>query len=342
MPTIQSMELPVPKNWQDFETLVRDAQAERWQSPTLQKNGRPGQKQDGVDIYGPDGDGKPVGIQCKRYKSLKLNVITQEVKNAEAFSAPLTTLFIATTTDHDAKLQAEVRSISKSREKGGKFGVAILFWEDIVASLLLNPHVFQSHYPQVRLPKPSDDKDRLLAALELGYKGADLWAYIRLIYGEYGWLAQTDPDELHNNLQILKTKTRFLIPPEHAAPIVEALEHALAGCKKPKTEQSDWDLVEIHAKRASMRLLRAASLLPMAESNMLKLGAQLGQIYHHVDDLPAEKIRGEVELRLRNILPPSSRPAIESWFLEASSLDDGYRWALRIYSLVEREIRFIM
>ena len=26
------MNLPVPKNWQDFETIVRDAQAQRWKS----------------------------------------------------------------------------------------------------------------------------------------------------------------------------------------------------------------------------------------------------------------------------------------------------------------------
>ena len=55
------MELPKPSNWQDFETIVRDAQA-RWKSTTLQMNGRPGQIQNGVDVYGPDEIGRPVGI----------------------------------------------------------------------------------------------------------------------------------------------------------------------------------------------------------------------------------------------------------------------------------------
>jgi hypothetical protein len=50
MPTIQAMELPKPKNWQDFERIVRDAQAQRWGSTDLQMHGRPGQTQDGVDI----------------------------------------------------------------------------------------------------------------------------------------------------------------------------------------------------------------------------------------------------------------------------------------------------
>jgi hypothetical protein len=46
MPTIHSIQLPLPKNWQDFEDLVLAAQSQRWKS-TLQKNGRPGQKQAG-------------------------------------------------------------------------------------------------------------------------------------------------------------------------------------------------------------------------------------------------------------------------------------------------------
>jgi len=91
-----------------------------------------------------------------------------------------------------------------------------------------------------------------------------------------------------------------------------------------------------------MRLLRAASLLPIAESNVLRLGAQLGRIYHHVDDLPAENVRTEVEKKVRNTLPSASTSVIESRFLEAAALDDGYTWALKIYSLVEHEIRFAM
>ena len=113
MPTIQSMELPVPRSWQDFETMVCDAQAQRWKSTTLQKNGRPGQRQNGVDIYGPDDVGRLVGIQCKRYKPfLTLKHVTDEVGKAETFEGQLTTLFIATSAAYDAKLQQQVRLLS--------------------------------------------------------------------------------------------------------------------------------------------------------------------------------------------------------------------------------------
>src|SRR4051794_25251402 len=126
MPTVQMMELPIPKSWEEFETIVRDAQAQRWKTTTLQKNGRRGQKQQGVDVFGPDEIGRRVGIQCKCYKgNLTLKIVTDEIANAENFKPQLSALFIATATDHDAKLQEEVRVMSDKRVAAGKFAVAL-------------------------------------------------------------------------------------------------------------------------------------------------------------------------------------------------------------------------
>jgi hypothetical protein len=340
MPTIQFMDLPEPKNWQEFETIVRDAMMQRWKSSTLQMNGRPGQKQQGIDISGPDDIGRPIGIQCKKYDTLKIKTVTDEIKNAEDFKGKLTTLFVATTADHDARLQEQVRAISDQRVAQGKFAVALLFWDEIVASLLLNPAVFQAHYPQIALPKSSAvDKDRLLAALEAGYYGADLWGYVTLTYGEFGWLAQTDPDELMATLRVVERRVQLLLPPEDASPIVEALVSLKGECLKPKSAKSDWDAAEMYAKRATMRINRASSFLTLLESSMLDLGLQLGRIYHHTDDLPTPEIRSSIEANVRSALPASSDGAITAKFASAAKLGDGYRWALRIYGLLEREIR---
>jgi len=204
------MELPKPKNWQDFESIVRDAQMQRWKSTTLQKHGRPGQAQDGVDIWGPDDIGRPVAIQCKRYAAaLTLDDVTDEIEKATKFEARLTTLFLATTADYDAKLQQQVRLLSDKRVSQGEFAVSLLYWDDIVGGLLLNPAVFNAHYPQVVLTNPTSvDRERQLAAFELGYYGADPWADISLIYGEFGWLAQSDPDELIATLRILERRAQ--------------------------------------------------------------------------------------------------------------------------------------
>jgi hypothetical protein len=50
MPTIHTIKIPIPKDWQEFESLVREAMILRWNSPNLQKNGRTGQAQQGVDV----------------------------------------------------------------------------------------------------------------------------------------------------------------------------------------------------------------------------------------------------------------------------------------------------
>lgn len=342
MPTLQSMELPIPKNWQDFEAIVLDAQAQRWKSTSLQKNGRHGQKQNGVDIYGPDDIGRRVGIQCKRYKPpLKLEHVTDEIDKAEKFVGPLTTLFIATTSDYDAKLQQQVRVLSDKRVANGKFAVGLLFWDDIVGGLLLNPAVLRVHYPQIVLKNvEATNKERMIAALELGYYGANLWAYIVLVYGEFGWMAQSDPDALLANLRILERRVQQLLSPDDASPILKSLIKVRIGCSKRKSAKSDWDPVELYAKRVSSRLQKASSLLPLAESNVLDLSLQLGRIYHHADNLPATEIRSDVEAKVRAVLPPTSDSAIRANFASAKKLTDGYRWAMRVYTLLDRELRY--
>jgi hypothetical protein len=342
MPTIQSMQLPVPSNWQDFETIVRDAQAQRWKSTTLQKNGRSGQQQQGVDIYGPDDSGRPVGIQCKRYKDpLRLKDITVEIESAENFNGHLNTLFLATTTDYDAKLQQQVRLLSETRVAQDKFAIGLLFWDDIVSGLLLNPAVFRAHYPQIALQHSAViDKERQIAALELGYFGSDLWEYVILVHGELGWMAQADPDELIATLRILERRSQQMLTREDAGPILVSLAKVRDGCLSEKNQKSDWELVEIHAKRASTRLKKASSLLSLEEANVLDVGLQLGRIYHYTDDLPSPKVRADIEDKVRTILCVASDSLIKQAFSEAEALSSGYRWAMRIYSLLNREIRY--
>ena len=58
--------LPKPQNWQDFETLCKKLWGEIWDCPEIKKNGRQGQSQNGVDVYGmPKNDNGYYGIQCK-------------------------------------------------------------------------------------------------------------------------------------------------------------------------------------------------------------------------------------------------------------------------------------
>lgn len=242
--------------------MTRDAMALKWASPNLQKNGRPGQKQKGVDIWGPDSIGRRVAIQCKRsVEAPTLKLIEDEASKAQGFG-PLSALWIATTADHDATLQEQVRTLSDKRVANGDFALALLFWEDIVDGLKMNPAVLAGHYPQITItPAVTLDKERALAALELGYYGADLWEYIVLVYGEFGQMAQTDPDELIATLRMLDHRSRQLLPPEDAEPIVASLDVVHDTCTGKIEKRSDWDPAEFHAKRITTRLGRAQAAL---------------------------------------------------------------------------------
>lgn len=60
-------QIPPPASWSKFEDLCRVLFAAIWKDPLAQKNGRAGQNQYGVDVYGhpAKAPGKTYGVQCK-------------------------------------------------------------------------------------------------------------------------------------------------------------------------------------------------------------------------------------------------------------------------------------
>ena len=76
MPTLSNINLPTPKSWDEFEEITLDALRIKWDSPNLQRHGRQGQPQAGVDVYGDDNLSQAAGVQCKKYDTdLTLKII---------------------------------------------------------------------------------------------------------------------------------------------------------------------------------------------------------------------------------------------------------------------------
>lgn len=151
MPTIASSNIPPPKSWDEFEDIALSAAKLRWESSDFYRHGRQGQKQEGVDIWGHDDDGRHIGVQCKNsIDGISLAVIEAEIKSAEAFTPKLDRLYIATTAKRDAPLQKAVREISTTRSKADKFKVNILFWDDLCQDLAQDDEIFFRHYPQFK------------------------------------------------------------------------------------------------------------------------------------------------------------------------------------------------
>lgn len=136
---------PPPENWQDFEMLCKKLYGEIWRcQDTIKRNGRNGQPQNGVDIYGvKDGEKEYRGIQCKgkdNYtdKTLTITEIDAEIKKAKNFIPPLKAFYLATTGPKDVLIEEHVRKRDiESRTEGG-FEIHLACWEDIAD--LLDEH----------------------------------------------------------------------------------------------------------------------------------------------------------------------------------------------------------
>ena len=132
-----------PKEWAQFEDLCLALFKEVWKDPLAQKNGRKGQPQRGVDVYGSKG-GDPRalwGVQCKgkdaNYGGKPTRTeLEAELAKAESFKPTLAGWVFATTAPTDGALQEAAREISLERTKSGGFPVSVLGWEEIQALLV--------------------------------------------------------------------------------------------------------------------------------------------------------------------------------------------------------------
>lgn len=157
MASLTNLELPPPGNWQDFESLCRDLWQRTWDDPDTQKNGRVGQPQAGVDIFGRPGRGaRWAGVQCKLKspaagEALSETAIHEEVSRARKFRPSLDSFILATTACRDARAQELARRITEEHVGRGEFSVAVFAWEDIVQELARHEDLVALHFPQFTL-----------------------------------------------------------------------------------------------------------------------------------------------------------------------------------------------
>lgn len=151
----RAKQIAAPKEWEAFENLCHALFKSLWKDPLAQKNGRRGQPQHGVDIFGsPNGDRSSYwGVQCKgkdtNYGSkAEWPEVLAEVDKADNFSPILDVWIFSTTAPVDAALQEAARELSVARRKEGLFSVDVLGWEAIQALLVNAPEVIAEFYPE--------------------------------------------------------------------------------------------------------------------------------------------------------------------------------------------------
>ena len=124
-----------PAHWQDFEDLC----LKLWRPRLVdaKKNGRSGQPQAGVDIFGRDPKTEAwVGIQCKQRgrwppQVLTIQQIKHEIRRAASFKPQLSHFIVATTAQRDVKCQEFVRRLGCWRRKAGNSSVDLYAWDDL-------------------------------------------------------------------------------------------------------------------------------------------------------------------------------------------------------------------
>jgi hypothetical protein len=127
-----------PENWQDFESLCKKLWGEIWECSEIKKNGRSGQKQHGVDVYGiPKEEDQYYGIQCKGkddYTNANLTEkeINSEIDKAKTFNPELKKFYFATSANKDSSIEEYIRQKDIEHRKSNLFEVHLFCWEDIV------------------------------------------------------------------------------------------------------------------------------------------------------------------------------------------------------------------
>ncbi|MEW6428409.1 MAG: tetratricopeptide repeat protein [Thermodesulfobacteriota bacterium] len=132
--SLSSTSLPKPKNWQDFENKVHQLFECLLGDPATQQNGRSGQKQNGVDVYGYRHEEHLVGVQCKKKseKPVTEKELRREVKKALGFTPSISEFILVTTAPRDAKIQEVARSLTRELSTSATpIRVAVWGWDDI-------------------------------------------------------------------------------------------------------------------------------------------------------------------------------------------------------------------
>ena len=133
MPTANQLRIPPIQDEDLFEDFCRDLWTLIWDDPSAERNGRRGQSQCGVDVFGlPAGADAYEGVQAKAYgREMTDAEIQHEIDEARKFTPALRKLIIACTGPRDAKGQTYVRRVNVDHRRAKLFTVSLLGWEDI-------------------------------------------------------------------------------------------------------------------------------------------------------------------------------------------------------------------
>lgn len=133
-----TLRLTVPNNWDDFEAFSYRLLYDENAGASINRYGRNGQGQNGIDIHVRPIAGSRYGVQCKHEENLnkaKLTKLRKKVhgwvKAADDGGLSLSKLVIYVSCGADKRLVDLADEISEQRQRDGRFPIAIETWSEL-------------------------------------------------------------------------------------------------------------------------------------------------------------------------------------------------------------------
>lgn len=163
-----------PLYWQQFEDLAVGMLREVYDVADAQAYGRPGQAQNGVDVYGKSRYGM-IGIQCKRLSDLDENgnpypggpisraFLRAAAEDSLAFNPKLSLWILATTARRDTRVQGYVDELNQEWEDKRRGRRVILWsWDECISYLNTFPPLQRWYYQDVIRVRGAKDLDEVI------------------------------------------------------------------------------------------------------------------------------------------------------------------------------------
>lgn len=155
---MEPYKFPRPPTDQDFEALIERLGRDRHPDAIVQRFGRNGQAQHGVDVLVTRADGTVDAYQCKHVESLGEATVLSEAKKACSFPGGLSRFIIYSTTPRDTDDQLAARKASRAHP----FLVVVSSWDDIAVDMMNNLEASQQYMAQLPLHSVSGEYMRQL------------------------------------------------------------------------------------------------------------------------------------------------------------------------------------
>jgi|GEM_PF-961808 len=174
LPTVNQFFQP-PLYWQQFEDLANGLLGEVYDIPDAQPFGRPGQAQDGVDVFGRSKRYGLIGVQCKRLTDLdeqgspypggpvSRKLLRDEAAKSLNFKPELSIWILATTARRHTAVQNWVNELNEEwRNDRRNRRVMVWSWDDIIGYLNAFPELQRWYYEGVIKVRGAKDLDEVI------------------------------------------------------------------------------------------------------------------------------------------------------------------------------------